>query len=51
MLNFSDGVSIDTSGELRKLRLSDGLYVVGQGCCIPVNDDKEAEELIKKLKK
>jgi len=51
MLKFSDGVNINTSGELRKLRLSDGLYVVGQGMLIPVNDDKEAEELIKKLKK
>lgn len=49
-LNFSDGVQIDTSGELRKLRLQDGLYVVGQGYCIPVANDIEAEKMIESLK-
>jgi hypothetical protein len=42
MLNFNDGVSIDTSGELRVLRLSDGLYVVGNGMCVPVESRAEA---------
>ena len=26
VINFSDGVSVDTTGELRVIRLSDGLY-------------------------
>ena len=50
MLRFSDGVNIDTSGELRILRLRDGLYVVGQGWCIPVADREEAREVIKGMK-
>ncbi len=51
MLNFSDGVSIDTSGKLRMLRLSDGLYVVGEGMSIPVNSEAEALQIINKEKK
>ena len=47
MLRFNDGVNIDTSGELRILRLKDGYYVVGQGTCIPVRDREEAREVIK----
>lgn len=50
MLRFSDGVSIDTGGELRRLELSDGLYVVGQGMMIPAKDEKEVEELLEKFK-
>ena len=50
MLHFSDGISIDTSGELRVLTLTDGLYVVGEGMCIPVNSREEAEKLIKECK-
>lgn len=46
MLKFNDGVNIDTSGPLRKLRLSDGLYVVGNGMCIPVNSEEEANNFI-----
>lgn len=46
MLNFSDGVKINTEGPLRKLRLKDGLYVVGNGMCIPVADDEEAEKFL-----
>lgn len=49
MLKFSDGVEIDTSGELRKLTLKDGMYVVGQGLLIPVKDEVEAETIISKL--
>jgi len=51
MLKFNDGVSIDTSGELRRLQLPDGLYVVGQGMLIPCNSEEEVKELIEKLKK
>ena len=50
MLRFNDGINIDTSGELRILILSDGIYVVGQGMLIPVKDQKEAEDFISKHK-
>ena len=50
MLRFSDGVNIDTSGELRILKLKDGYYVVGEGMCIPVADKEEAREVIKEMK-
>ena len=53
MLRFSDGISIDTSGELRILTLHDGPYVVGEGMLIPVNTKDEGLRIIreKKLKK
>ncbi len=50
-LRFSDGMEIDTSGEYRVTRKSDGYYVVGHGMCCPVNDREEGEEMIKYLKK
>ena len=50
MLRFSDGVNIDTSGELRILKLKDGYYVVGEGMCIPVAVKEEAREVIKEMK-
>ena len=50
MLRFNDGVNIDTSGDLRILRLRDGYYVVGLGMCIPVTDRKEAREVIEEMK-
>ena len=37
-LKFSDGIEIDTSGELRLLELYDGWYVVGEGKLIPVEE-------------
>jgi hypothetical protein len=40
-LSFSDGIEIDTSGELRLLELYDGWYVVGEGRLIPVEDEDE----------
>jgi len=49
-LKFNDGVTIDTSGELRILHLPDGYYVVGKGYCIPVKDEAAAEQEIKRLK-
>lgn len=51
MLRFSDGVSIDTSGEQRCLALHDGLYVVGEGMCIPVKDAEEANATINSILK
>ncbi len=50
MLKSNDQVNIDTSGELRPLKLSDGWYVVGQGMLIPVKDQREAIQMIEKLK-
>jgi hypothetical protein len=50
MINFDDGEKVDTSGELKILRLRDGfLYVVGKGMCIPVNSLKEGKEVIEEL--
>jgi hypothetical protein len=49
-LRFSDGMEFDTSGELRKEHRSDGWYVVGNGMLIPVRDETEADEYIKKGK-
>ena len=49
-MRFSDGMTFDTAGPLRTVRKSDGLYVVGNGMILPVNDYTEANELIQKLK-
>ena len=51
VINFSDGISVDTTGELRVIRLNDGLYVVGLGFLIPVKDGEEAEATIREMKK
>jgi hypothetical protein len=48
-MRFSDGMSFDTSGPLRTVHKSDGLYVVGNGMLVPVDDYDEAEALIAKL--
>jgi hypothetical protein len=45
-LRFSDGIEIDTSGELRLLELYDGWYVVGEGRLIPVEDEDEGVRII-----
>ena len=45
-LEFSDGIIIDTAGPLRKLKLEDGWYVVGNGFCIPVASESEADKTI-----
>lgn len=50
MLRFSDGISIDTRGPLRPLKLHDGWYVVGEGFLISVESLQEAEEVIQKLR-
>jgi len=49
MLRFSDGVTIDTSGPLRKLVLRDGIYLVGEGYLIPVKDEAEYQQIFDKL--
>ena len=49
MLQFDDGVSVDTTGELRILELADGLYVTGEGFLIPVANREEGEETIRDM--
>jgi hypothetical protein len=49
-LQFSDGVTINTGGPLRLNYLSDGLYVVGEGMCIPCSDSTEALSIIENKK-
>lgn len=46
MLKFNDGMEFDTSGELRIERKSDGLYVVGEGMMMPIDDRTEGEKFI-----
>ncbi len=41
---------IDSTGPLRKIRLPDGLYVVGEQMLIAVDSDQEADEVIEELK-
>jgi len=50
MLNFSDGMSFDTQGELRLERRSDGWYVVGQGMMCAVDSEEGGKKLIDKIK-
>jgi len=48
-IEIIDGVEIDISGPLRKLRLKDGWYVVGEGSLDTVDSEEEAELLIQHL--
>ncbi len=50
ILRFTDGVTIDSSGELRVIRLQDGYYVAGQGMLMPVGSYAEGMELIRDMK-
>ena len=49
-LDFNDGVSFETSGELRIERRRDGLYVVGGGMLCAVDTHEEGKAVIEKLK-
>jgi len=49
MLNFDDGISIDTSGELRTTCLADGWYVIGKGMSIPCADMEDADDVLVKM--
>lgn len=48
-IKFTDGMTFKTAGAYRLEWRSDGCYVVGQGCLIPVRDSKEGRALIAKL--
>jgi hypothetical protein len=51
MLRFSDGITIDTSGEPRVLRLNDGYYAVGKGILIPVDNLQSAEFMVQRMQR
>jgi hypothetical protein len=44
-----EGVEIDTGGPLRKVRLEDGWYVVGQDTLTTADSEEEADLLIQQL--
>jgi hypothetical protein len=46
MIKFSDGMTFDTSGPMRIVRESDGLYVVGNNWLIPIDSHEEGEKII-----
>lgn len=50
ILRFSDGIEIDTSGELRLIELYDGWYVVGEGKLIPVKDEEHGLNTIESIR-
>jgi len=49
MIEFSDGMKFDTSGDYRVDLRSDGYYVVGNGVLASMNSEGECEKLIAKL--
>lgn len=49
MLVFSDGMTFDTSGDLRIIWEKDGLYVCGKGILVPVGTYDEALLVIERL--
>ena len=49
-LRFNDGMTINTAGELRVIRKSDGYYVVGEGTCTPVDSRQDGQDYIKFIK-
>ena len=48
-LNFTDGMSINTSGPYRIITKSDGLYVVGKGFLCAVDTREEGVALIEEM--
>ena len=50
LLQFSDGMQIETSGKYRVVSKRDGLYVVGHGLCCAVDTQAEGAALIAQLK-
>ena len=46
MLKFNDDINIDTTGQLRKLKLKDGWYVVGENMLLPVDSEEEAIKIL-----
>ena len=50
-LRFNDGIDFDTSGPLRLSLRRDGMYVVGEGMLVPVQDAHEGRQLIENINK
>ena len=50
-MKFTDGMEIDTSGEYRVIRKSDGLYVVGHGFLCAIDNQEEGDAMIARLSK
>lgn len=50
MLNFNDGESFDTDGELRIDKRYDGYYIVGEGMLVPVRDEEQGWQMIAEFK-
>jgi hypothetical protein len=49
-MKYIGDLVIDSTGPLRKIRLPDGLYVVGQEMLIAVDSEKEADDIIEEFK-
>jgi hypothetical protein len=49
-LKHIDDMVIDTTGPYRRIRLPDGLYIVGQEMLIAVESDEEADRVLAELK-
>ena len=49
-LKYVGDLVIDSTGPLRKIRLPDGLYVVGEQMLIPADSEEEADDIIEQLK-
>ena len=45
-IHFDDGITINTDGRWRTLKLKDGWYAVGKGNCIPCSSKEEAEAFV-----
>jgi len=48
-LRFSDGITVDTSGQPRVLHLEDGYYAVGKGILVPATNKETAEFLVMRM--
>jgi hypothetical protein len=45
-LRFNDGVVLETYGELRKVELADGWYILGGGMSLPCEDEAQASRIL-----
>jgi hypothetical protein len=48
-LKYVGDLVVDSTGPLRKIRLPDGLYVVGQEMLIAVDSEEEADDVLEQL--
>ena len=49
-LKYIGDMVIDSTGPLRKIRLPDGFYVVGEQMLIAVESEEEADQVMEELK-